>query len=110
MDKARQENQLAVRYKAVLGFGAKLAALCQARQYGQVLPAYEQATAVIQAQAAAASHVDWSVLHTLMDQVSLLRSVACSSNVCHTSRYILLSDLQTFTANALSQPMHQVSR
>ena len=71
VDKARQENQLAVRYKAVLGFGAKLDALCQSRQYGQVRPAYEQATAVIQAQAAAALHVNWSILQTLMDQVSL---------------------------------------
>jgi len=67
VEKARQENQLAARYKSVLGFSARLQAFYTSRQYGQVLPAYQQATTLIQAQTD--SHVDWSVLQRLVDQV-----------------------------------------
>lgn len=72
VEKARQENQLAARYKSVLGFSARLQAFCKSSQYGQVLPAYQQATALIQVQATAdvQSTVDWSVLQSLVDQVT----------------------------------------
>ena len=71
--KARQEQQLAAQFTSVLGFSARLHAFCQSRQYSQILPAYEQASALIQSQIQAApddSHVDWGVLQTLVNQVS----------------------------------------
>lgn len=72
LERARQEQQLALRFTSVLGFSARLHAFCQSRQYSQILPAYEQASALIQSQMQAApdSHADWSVLQTLTDQVS----------------------------------------
>lgn len=72
LDKACQDQQLAVRFTSVLGFPSRLQAFCQSRQYSQILPAYEQASALIQAQiqAESDSHVDWGVLQTLMNQVS----------------------------------------
>lgn len=72
LDKARQEQQLAVRFTSVLGFPARLQAFCQSCQYSQILPAFEQASALIQSQIQAVpdSHVDWGVLQTLMNQVS----------------------------------------
>ena len=71
--KARQEQQLAAQFTSVLGFSARLRAFCQSRQYSQILPAYEQASAFIQSQIQATpddSHVDWGVLQTLVNQVS----------------------------------------
>lgn len=78
LDKARQEQQLAIRFTSVLGFSARLRAFCQSRQYSQILPAYEQASALIQSQiqAVPGSKVDWGVLQTLMNQVS------CTSLLC----------------------------
>lgn len=72
LNKARQEQQLAVRFTSVLGFPSRLQAFCQSRQYSQILPAYEQASALIQSQiqAVSDSHVDWGVLQTLLNQVS----------------------------------------
>ena len=70
VERARQDNQLAARYKSVLGFSARLQAFCQSHQYAQVLPAYREATILIQTQPVLAhSSVDWSVLQKLMDQV-----------------------------------------
>lgn len=72
VDKAGQEQQLAARFKAVLGFSARLQAFCQSRQYSQILLAHEQASSLIQSHINAAphSHVDWGALQTLTDQVS----------------------------------------
>ena len=72
VEKARQESQLAARFKSVLGFSGRLQAHCTSRQYGLILPAYQQASTLIQAQADAVSHstVDWSVLQRLMDEVT----------------------------------------
>lgn len=77
LDKARQEQQLAVCFSSVLGFPARLQAFCQSHQYSQILPAYEQASALIQSQIQAETHVDWGVLQTLMNQVS------CASSCVH---------------------------
>lgn len=83
LDKARQEQQLAVRFTSVLGFSARLRAFCQSRQYSQILPAYEQASALIQCQIQAVpdSHVDWGVLQTLMNQVSCA-NLLCKPALC----------------------------
>ncbi len=72
VEKARQESQVAARFKSVLGFSGRLQAHCTSRQYGLILPAYQQASTLIQAQADAVSHstVDWSVLQRLMDEVT----------------------------------------
>ena len=72
VDKARQEQQLAARFKSVLGFKSRLQAFCLSRQYSLILPAYEQASSLIQAQleAASDSDLDWGVLQTLTNQVS----------------------------------------
>ena len=72
LDQARQEQQLAIRFKAVLGFRARLRDFCHSRQYTQIVPAYEQASRQIQSQVEAAteSRVDWGPLQTLMDEVS----------------------------------------
>ncbi len=72
VEKAGQESQLAARFKSVLGFSGRLQAHCTSRQYGLILPAYQQASTLIQAQADAVSHstVDWSVLQRLMDEVT----------------------------------------
>ncbi len=72
VEKARQESQLAARFKSVLGFSGRLQAHCTSRQYALILPAYLQASTLIQAQADAVSHstVDWSVLQRLMDEVT----------------------------------------
>ena len=72
VEKARQERQLAARFKSVLGFSGRLQAHCTCRQYGLILPAYQQASTLIQAQADAVPHstVDWSVLQRLMDEVT----------------------------------------
>ena len=72
LNKAHQEQQLAVRFSSVLGFSSRLQAFCQSRQYSQILPAFEQASALIQSeiQAVSDSHVGWGVLQTLLNQVS----------------------------------------
>lgn len=83
VEKARQENQLAARYKSVLGFSARLQAYCRSRQYGQVLPAYEQATALIQAHADSPPDikVNWGILQRLIDQVGFLHMALHNSTV-----------------------------
>ena len=107
LEKARQDQQLAVRFTSVLGFPSRLQALCKSRQYSQILPAYEHASALIQSQiqAVSNSNVDWGVLQTLINQVScaslhcvhavlsaerncrwlqlLLSKFACSALHCH---------------------------
>jgi len=72
VEKARQESQLAARFKSVLGFSGRLQAHCTSRQYALILPAYLQASTLIQAQADAVPHstVDWSVLQRVMDEVT----------------------------------------
>ena len=78
VDKARQDQQLAARFKSALGFRSRLHALCESRQYAHILPAYQQATLMVQSQILAVpdSFVDWGVLQTLMNQVSLAANPA----------------------------------
>ena len=72
VDKARQDQQLAARFKSALGFRSRLQAFCQSRQYAQIVPAYEQASSLVQSQMQAVpdSTLDWGSLQTLMNQVS----------------------------------------
>lgn len=71
VEKARQEMQLAVRYKSVLGLGSSIQAHCSARHFNQIMPAYQQASNPIQAQADAplAHAMKWKPLQHIMDQV-----------------------------------------
>lgn len=97
LDKARQEQQLAVRFTSVLGFSARLRAFCQSRQYSQILPAYEQASALIQSQIQAApdSHMGWGDLQTLMNQVS------CASLHCVHTPAFALQTITTFLSTLI---------
>ena len=71
VERAQQEMQLAARYKSVLGLTSSMQAHCRSRHFNQILPSYQQATALIQAQAAAAPAraAKWGTLQHIMDQV-----------------------------------------
>ena len=71
VDRATQEMQLAARYKSVLGLSSSVQTHCKTRHFNQILPSYQQATDLIQAQAAAspANAAKWGTLQAIMDQV-----------------------------------------
>lgn len=92
VDQAQQEMQLVTRYKTVLGLSSSMQAHCSTCQFNHIMPAYQEATALIQTQAAAspAAAAKWGILQDIMDLVPSLRTTHACNSLSHASSTVAL--------------------